>query len=406
MAGVTYDGFEAKRLADVLSDAEAELSTIVDPASGESLQPDFGSEDPAMQVVQVPLDAVGTAWEALQLVWEQFDPSKAVGPSLSGLVQLNGITRQDAAPSTVTLSLAGTPGTLVPAGSVASDANNVNQWATVEDKQIGIGGTASVDAKCTVFGPVSADANTINNIVTTVPGWLSVNNPIAAQPGRDIETDDELRQRRRRSTLAPAAGPVESIYANLADLPGVSYARVRQNNTLSVDSNGIPPKSVAAVVVGGEDEDIAYTLLARTGVTSEWFGSSSLTLFDQQNEPYVVKWTRPTPLPIYIDLTIDVYNTSVFPADGLQQIKDAIIAYAAGGAPAIGIEDGFNDTGFPPGETVRYSRLFTPINSVPGHRVTSLTIGTSPSPAGESDIPTPWDEFPEFTAANIDITVL
>lgn len=406
MAGVTSSGFEAKRLADVEEDAAEQLRTVVDPASGESLEPDFGSEDPAMQVVHVPLEGVGLAWEAAQLIYQQFDPKAATGPSQSNLVQLNGITRQDASPSTVTLQLTGTPATVIAAGQLASDVNNVNQWSTLADVELDGSGVGSVQAACLVVGPTVADVGTIINIVTPFPGWTGVTNLAAATPGRNVETDTELRQRRDRSTMAPAASPVESVYANLANITGVTYARVRQNNTLAVDSNGIPGKSVAAVVVGGEDLDIAYTLLARTGIASAWFGNTSQVLFDEQGEPYTVSWTRPTPLPVYVELELEIVNPNIFPADGLQQIKDAIRAYAQGGAPALGIDDGFSTSGFPPGATVLWSRLFTPINFIPGHRVVSLFIGTSPNPTGTADIPTPWDQVPLFLDENIDITVI
>ena len=406
MAGVSSTGFEAKRLADVNSDAQEDLRTIVDPVSGESLQADFEADDPAMQVVQVPLEGVGLAWEAAQLIYQQFDPNMVSGPSQSALVQLNGITRLDAANSTSTIDMVGTPLAVIPAGQLVSDQNNINQWATLADVTLDVGGLGAVSVQCTVSGPVSAPAGSINRIVTPYPGLSSVTNPADAQVGRDIETDTELRLRRNRSTMAPASSPAESVYANLANIPGVTYARVRQNNTLTPDSNGIPGKSVAAVVVGGLDEDIAYTLLARTGIASAWFGNTSLALTDAQGESYVVSWTRPTPLPIYIDLELEIVNPNLFPADGIQQIKDAIIAYAQGGAPALGIDDGFSEIGFPPGATVLWSRLFTPINYVPGHRVVHLYIGTSPSPATENDIPTPWDQFPLFLDGNIDITVI
>lgn len=405
MAGVTDNGFEAKRLADVLTDAADDLRTIVDPVSGETLQPNFEEEDPAMQVVQVPLEGVGLAWEAMQLTYQQFEPRAAVGPAQSALVQLNGITRLDQFNSTATESLAGTPLALIPAGQLVADVNNTNQWSTLADVTLDALGAGSVTVQCTVPGPIAAAPGTLTRIVTPYPGLSSVTNPLAASLGRDVETDTELRARQKLSTMAPAASPVESVYANLANVPGVTYDRVRQNNTLTTDANGIPGKCVAAVVVGGTDLDIAMTLLARTGVTAEWFGSSSLTLFDVQGEPYAVKWTRPTALPIYISLTIQVINPNIFPANGLQQIKDSIKLYAKGGAPALGVEDGFSETGFPPGATVIWSRLFTPINFVPGHRVVSLFIGTSPSPTLENDIPTPWNQVAEFTDANIIITV-
>lgn len=406
MAGVTDQGFEAKRLADVLSDASEQLRTIVDPVSGETLQPDFEADDPAMQVVQVPLDGTGLGWEAMQLVYQQFDESKVTGASQSALVQLNGIQRLDDSPSNAQEVLTGTPFAPMPAGILVADVNNVNQWATTEDVVLDALGSATVTVRCTVTGPVSAAANTLTNIVTPQPGLASVTNPAAATLGRNIETNTELRQRQKLSTLAPASSPVESVYANLANVPGVTYVRVRQNNTLTTDANGIPGKSVAAVIVGGEPEDIAMTLLARTGVVAEWYGTSSLTLFDVQGEPYVVKWTVPTALPIYVALTIQIINPSIFPADGLQAIKDAIKAYAQGGAPALGVDDGFSETGFPPGSTVVWSRLFTPVNFVPGHRVQSLFIGTAPSPTLANDVTVPWDQFAEFTDANIDITVI
>lgn len=406
MAGVTSAGFEAKRLADVEADAAEQLRTIVDPESGDSLQPDFGSEDPAMQVVHVPLEGVGLAWEAAQLVYQQFDPTKAIGPSLYGLVQLNGIKQQDASSSTVVLQLTGTPATVIPAGQLASDVNNANQWSTLAEVELDGTGVGSVQAASLAVGPITADIGTIINIVTPFPGWTGVTNLAAATPGRNVETDTELRQRRDRSTMAPAASPVESVYANLANITGVTYARVRQNNTLLTDSNGIPGKSVAAVVVGGEDLDIAYTLLARTGIASAWYGNTSQVLFDGQGEPYTVSWTRPTPLVVYVGLELEIVNPNIFPADGIQQIKNSIRTYAQGGAPALGIDDGFSTSGFPPGATVLWSRLFTPINFIPGHRVVSLFIGTAPSPTGTADIPTPWDQVPLFLDDNIDITVI
>lgn len=406
MAGVTSTGFEAKRLADVLTDATEQLETIVDPASGETLQPDFEADDPAMQVVQVPLEGVGLGWEAMQLVYQQFDPRSATGPSQSSLVQLNGISRLDAAPSNAQEVLTGTPFAPIPAGQLVSDVNNVNQWATTEDVVLDSLGSATVTVRCTVTGPTAALAGTLTNIVTPYPGLSSVTNPADAVLGRNIETDTELRARQRLSTMAPASSPVESVYANLANVPGVTYARVRQNNTLTVDSNGIPGKSVAAVVVGGEPIDIAMTLLARTGIVAEWYGSSTMTLFDVQNESYVVKWTVPTPKLIYIELTLEIINPAIFPANGLQKIKDNIRAYAQGGAPALGIDDGFSETGFPPGSTVIWSRLFTPINSVPGHRVVTLFIGGLPSPTTTNDVTVPWDQVAEFLDANIDIAVI
>lgn len=406
MAGVSPSGWESKRLADVIIDADQQLVVISDPVTGEFLEGSFSSEDPAMQVVKVPLEGVGRSWEAMQLVYQQFDPGAATGPSQSALVQLNGINRLDASPSIVPLLLGGTPGTVIPAGQLVSDVNNRNQWATLSTATLDNLGQANAQGACQSFGPVEALVGQLTNIVTPIPGWVSVTNTADAVLGRNVETDTELRVRRDRSTMAPAASPVESVYANLANVPGVTYARVRQNNTLEVDANGIPGKSVAAVVVGGSDLDIAYTLLERTGVVAEFFGNREQVLYDVQGEPTVVRWTVPFPRQIHVALTLQVTNPGIFPANGLEQIKDAILAYAKGGAPALGVDDGFSETGFPPGSPVVWSRLFTPINFVPGHRVVSLFIGLSPNPASTDDVPVPWNEYAQFVEENIDISVV
>lgn len=405
MAGVTPEGFEAKQLSEVLADAEADLALIVDPVSGDTLQPDLGSEDPAMQIVKVPLDGIAFAWQMLQTVFEQFDPTKAQGASLSALVQLNGLERQPATASSVTLTLGGTPGVVISVGQLVSDADNTTQWQTQTATVIGGGGTVTVLARCVAVGPVAASAGTLTNIVTPVAGWATVTNAAPATLGRAEETDTELRQRRAQSTMAPAASPIESIYANVSNVPGVTYARAYQNNTLAVDGRGIPAKSVAVVVVGGDDTEIAKELLARTGVSAGWFGTTTVNLFDAQDEAYAVRFSRPAPKPIYVHVTIQITNPSVFPVDGVQQIKDAIVAYAAGGAPALGVDDGFGEFGYPPGATIIASRLYTPINFVPGHRVVTLWVDENDPPLATYDVPVLWNQYGQFLAANIDVTV-
>lgn len=405
MAGVTPQGFEAKRLSEILDDAEAQLLTVVDPVSGQTLQPDFTSSDPAMQVVKVPLDAVGVAWEMQQLTSTQFDPNKAVGAFLRSLVQLNGLTAQEAVASTVGYIFSGPIATPIPAGTLVSDLMNTTQWRLNTATIIGSLGTATVTLQNTQVGPISAAPNTLTQLATPIPG-VTGTNPDSAIEGRLPENDTLLRQRRARSTFAPSASPVESVYSNTANIPGVTYARIYQNNDLETDLRGIPGKTIAPVIVGGDDEDIAFTLLERSGIVASFFGDESKTLTDIQGESYVIRWTRPDPVDIYVAMQIRITDPVNFPADGIQQIKDAILLYAEGGAPALGVDDGFSDVGFPPGSTVIQSRLYTPANFVPGHQVVTLFIGVAPAPTTEDSIVVAWNKFPRFTDANISITVL
>lgn len=403
MSGVTPSGFESKRLADILAEATTELAQITDPVTGDRLQPDFSGADPAMQIALVPLSLLAEAWEEMAEVYNQFDPDKASEAALASLIQLNGLRRLDAAPSRVSgCTFAGTPGVTIAAGQTVSDADGVHSWTTDADVVLNGAGNGTGNVTCTTTGPVTIAPTTI---VTPVAGWASFT-PGTLVVGRDLETPAQMRVRRGLSTMAPAAGPVDAVFANLANVEGVTYARVYQNNTLTTDGRGIPGKSVAAVVVGGADADIAATLLARTGVTAAFYGAESFTLYDENGEAYPVQWTRPAALDVYVSVQIAVTNPTVFPADGVDQIKAAVLAYVQGGAPALGITDGFGTEGFGPGATVERSRLYTPINFVPGHKVQSLTLGTAPAPVGTADIATPWNQYPRFTDANIDVTVV
>lgn len=405
--GLSEDGFTPKRLNDVLTDAEANLSLVEDPVTGERLQSDFSSSDPVMQIVQIPLEGVAENWQIGQVAYNQFNPSMVTGAALRGLVQINGIVHDVGTVSTASIVVTGTADAVIEATVdrpiVFTDSANTARWLVTDNFTIGSGGTVTVTASAESVGPTQAAANSITVVVTSNAAIASINNPAGAVVGRAVETDTQLRRRRRNSTLAPAAGPAEAVFSNLLNIPGVTFARAYINNTLATDSRGIPAKSQAAVIVGGDDNDIAETLLARSGAGVEFFGTSSVTLRDAQGEEYIVRWIRPTLIPIYVIVTIS--TDSQFPTNGADLIQQAIINYAREGAAGIGIESGFRDIGFTPGSTVEQSRLYTPVNSVPGHTINSLFIGTSPNPTNEDNIPIAFDAQSQFLQANISVVV-
>ncbi len=112
--GVTTTGFVTKRLADIKSEVEAALQSTF----GSGI--DLSSESPLGQLVGIFSERESLLWELAEGVYNSAYPDTAEGASLDNAVALTGIARQGETFSTVTPTLFGTAGTVIPQGSVAS----------------------------------------------------------------------------------------------------------------------------------------------------------------------------------------------------------------------------------------------------------------------------------------------
>lgn len=241
------------------------------------------------------------------------------------------------------------------------------------------------EAQATVYGPIAADVNTVTNILTPVIGLDSATNIVAASLGRDIETDEELRNRFRNAKFERASNIIESLYSALINLDGVEEVVIYENDTSTTDSKGIPAHSFMPIVLGGLGSEIALKIWENKPMGIQSFGDTQVTIYDSQGYAHVIGYQRPDPVPVYISMAITTEPN--FPATGPDQIKSAIISYF--------------DQNQGIGDDVVYSRLYTPINSVPNFQVDSLTIGTSPSPTGTSNIVIDFDQLATISASNI-----
>lgn len=246
---------------------------------------------------------------------------------------------------------------------------------------------------CTEVGPNAQEANTITTINTPVLGLDSVTNPLAATIGRLEETDQELRIRFRNTKLERSTNLLDSLYSALLNLDGIQEVKIYENDTSITDPNGVLGHSFLPVILGGNSQQIAQTIWENKpiGILSQ--GDTTVVIKDQQGFDHNISFKIPDPITIYVALTVseDPEASTPFPGDGVDQIKTQIIDYAK---TNIGV-----------GKDVIYSRLFTPINNVPGHQIDSLFIGTSPAPVGTSNIVIAFDEIASFQSVNISVTV-
>lgn len=242
----------------------------------------------------------------------------------------------------------------------------------------------TVAVEATEAGPIEQAPNTITTIITPILGWDSVTNPQEASVGRYEETDEELRLRWRNTKFQFATNIVESLYSAIFSLEGVSNAVIYENDTDVIDENGVLPHSFLTLVDGGLSSDVATAIWRNrpTGIRSQ--GNTSVDILDSFGYVRTINFSRPTEVQVYIEINLETNNR--FPEDGEHKIQEALISYING----LTIND-----------DVVYSRLYTPINSVVGHQVNSLRIGTDPGNLGFSNIITNFDEIAKIQSANI-----
>lgn len=387
--GISDSGFNRKRLDQLLAELNAEVKSIF----GDNFN--VSPESPDGQINGVVSESNANLWELAEEAYNAFNPSAATGVTLSNLVQLNGITRLPATVSRVQLTVGGTEGTTVPAGSLISTSDTGDQFRTEIDVTISAIGTAYVYASATVVGEIAAIAGTLTKIDTPITGWVTVTNDFDADIGTEEETDVELRARRARSTAIGAQAIIDAIYAGVANVPGVTQTVVLENDTNSVDANGLPPHSFQVIVVGGLDEHIAEVIWLKKPAGILSYGDESVSIDDSQGLPHLIGFSRPTEIDIYVTVSVTAFEG--FPADGENLIKQAIVDYANG--------DLIPGRGFGLSDDVIYTRLYTPINSVVNHEIDTLTIGLAPNPAGVDNIPIVSAEVSHFTVDNIVVNV-
>ncbi len=328
-------------------------------------------------------EQLGLLWEQLEVVNSSQNPDAATGTGLIDLAALTGTIPREASGSTVTLTLTGTPATVVDEGSRAATASTDVLFATDEDATITLlddweadtvyatgdrvtnddkayvcteggtsdssggpdtedeaivdntvtwrfmgEGTGAVDVESTAVetGPQVALSGDVTVIDTPVGGWSSVINLLDADLGEDEETDAELRARREDELTAAGSTTAKAIRTALLGVEDVTAVTIFVNNTDTTDDDGVPPHAIEAMVTGGDDQDIFDTLFDNVAAGIQTYGGEEGTATDDEGVEHDVEFSRPEEIEIYLEFDV-VKDPLTFPIDGADQIEAAIIAY-------------------------------------------------------------------------------
>lgn len=323
-------GFVAPDEADILVAVKAEINAAFDN------ELNMADETPQGQLAVSQTAAIGNANDSFVFLSQQFDPAYNSGRYQDAIARIYFLSRQGAQPTAVICTCLGLPGVTIPAGSFAVDDSGILYQSTA-DAIIGAGGTVSVTFQNTIPGPTPCPAGTLNTIYQSINGWDSIINLGDGVLGNNTETPAEFEARRFASVAKNSIGQLSSIRANVLEIPGVLDCYVTenvQNTTVSTGGITLAPKSLLAVVVGGDDDLIAQTIWRKKSPGCGYNGNTSVIVLDnnvgyQPPYPaYSVSFERPAPLSILF--LVHIQSNPSIPANAVSLIQQAIISAFAG----------------------------------------------------------------------------
>ena len=277
--------------------------------------------------------------------YNAFSPATAQGAGLSSVVKINGLSRGTPSQSTVSVLLGGTAYAQIVNGVVSDPAGNM--WLLPAAVTIPVSGQIVVTATCEASGSIVLGAGVALTIQTQTQSWQTAATYAAAAPGNPVELDPALKARQFVSTMLPSQTGLDGLVGALEEILGVTSAIPFENDSNITDANGIPAKSLAMVIAGGNAAAIASTLLLKKMTGTAMVGTTSAVATDANGVARTMNWYQPTLVPI--TATVTVKALTGFTSD----VEAAIQAALANWVNAL------------PGDTnVSMSRAYTPINAV------------------------------------------
>jgi len=302
MAGVDSTGFVAKDLLTIQGEINAALWGTISPTlnlSATSLMGEF---------VGATSSQIAQTWEAAQDVYAGEDIDQATGDRLTAMCRETGTNRKAATASralmTVTLA-AGTYGVGALVVHVQGDPtarfSNISSITTA-------GATLTGQIfDCETLGAVRANPATLTVIADPIVGFSNPTNPAEAVLGLEEEADYALRVRQKAELARRGSHTVDAIRVDIADVTDVTFVRVIENDTnATVDS--IPAHAFETIVLGGTTQAIVDALLLAKPAGIQAYGTTSGTAVDTQGVSHTLAFTRPTEIPIFLDLAVTVLS--------------------------------------------------------------------------------------------------
>lgn len=334
---LTYTGLETKDNLILVDDLVTGLQNIYSQ-NGEILNLD--SNTPDGQLIELFAYMGTVIREMITEVYNSCDPDKCVGAVQDNRYQINYLERKAGSYSlqnivitaNKTVQLQGLDGSYnePEASSFAVSDDNGNIWYLVDSTTV-YSGQNVLEFRAKEKGVIVPTIGTITNMVTVIPGIVSViNNVGATYIGTEEENDSDFRIRRARSTSVPGKNNVDSIEGQLRELDGVIDVKIHENTTNVTDDTGTTAHTIWAIVEGGANTEIADVIYGNIG-GSDTRGTVTVLLITSSLQTININFDRETIVPLYIKFDIKpITDLGEINQDGIKQYIADNLVYSIG----------------------------------------------------------------------------
>lgn len=380
--GVTTQGFKRKRYPDILADMEARAKSFF----GEDVN--LTERSPLGLFIQSIAWEYARLWEVAEKVYYSAYVDDAEGVQLNKAAKHVPITRKGPQYATGFVMATGTEGIEISPQLIVGTKNGI-QFRPDATYILGAEPTR-VNIVCAEPGKIgNVSAGAIAEIITPIAGLDSIVNPEPTTNGQDAETDEEFRERYYRSLSSGGSSTRAAVEAALLDMPTVKDAVVEENDTMET-VNGLPPKCIAPYVFGGDDMEVAQTILQAKAGGIQSYGTTQIEVQDSRGYPHLIGFTRPLSKDVYVRITVT--KNAQYPADGNNQVRTAAIKYI-GGKDA----DGAEYRGLGLGQDVVLSKIITAASTIRGVEDVVVELSTDGTTYVAANI-----SIPKMEIANTD----
>lgn len=323
---LTALGFKRKRYEDYLVEQQALAKELF------GADVNLSDVSPLGQWCKLNAYQHAEANELDEKVWLSAHIDTAEGVALDYAVKKYGIRREQPFAAYGPVDVAVDVGVTIEIGALTVETEGGVRFVNIT------GGTSTSTTLTLTFtaletGPAgNVPANTITGIYTPLAGVSAVNNPIAFIEGRNVETDDRLRERYYATMGRGGSSTTDGVRVAMLEVDGVRAAVVIENNLDTWTGGGVgvgyPPHCIAPVVLGGDPQLVANAIHSKKAGGIRSYGDTVKTVIDKSGFPQTIGFSYATAAAIYVN--VELSKNAVFPANGARLVQDEIIRYIGG----------------------------------------------------------------------------